>query len=57
MNSAQQEMFKKVHDQPIFRGLTDEEFAELMAKCKRNYYRKSEKVKYFITPHEGLLLI
>ncbi|WP_342537743.1 DUF294 nucleotidyltransferase-like domain-containing protein [Sporosarcina sp. FSL K6-1540] len=57
MNSAQQEMYKKVHDQPIFRGLTDEKFAELMAECKLTYYRKSAKVNYFITPHEGLLLI
>ena len=57
MNSAHQEMYKIVHDQPIFRGLTDTKFAELMAECKLTYYQKSEKVNYFVTPHEGLLLI
>ncbi len=57
MNSEQQEMYKKVHDQPIFRGLSGAEFAELMAECKLTYYRKAKKVDYFRTPDEGLLLI
>ena len=57
MSSEQQEMYKKVHDQPIFRGLSGTEFAELMAECKLTYYRKAEKVDYFKTPDEGLLLI
>lgn len=57
MNSTHQEMYKIVHDQPFFRGLTDKKFAEVIAECKLTYYPKSEKVNYFVTPNEGLLLI
>jgi len=57
MKSIHQEMYKIVHDQPIFRGLTDIKFAKLMADCKLTYYQKAGKKKYFVTPHEGLLLI
>ncbi len=57
MNDDQQEIYKKVHDQPIFKGLSNTEFAEQMADCKLTYYQQSKKVDYFKTPDEGLLLI
>lgn len=53
----QQAMYEKIHNQTLFKGLSDDEFTIAMNQCKLSYYRKAEKVDYFKTPDEGLLLI
>ncbi|WP_342514957.1 DUF294 nucleotidyltransferase-like domain-containing protein [Sporosarcina sp. FSL K6-1522] len=55
--SEQREFVDKVHDLPLFKGVSDEEFTSLLAACKLTYYRRSEKVDYFQTPNEGLFII
>jgi len=57
MSSEQKLIYELVHEQLLFKGLSDTEFTKLMAECKITYYQKSGKMDYFRTPHEGLLLI
>jgi len=56
-STEQQEIYKKIHNQTLFKGLSDDEFTAVMSQCKLSYYRKAEKVDYFKTPDEGILLI
>ncbi|USK86014.1 DUF294 nucleotidyltransferase-like domain-containing protein [Peribacillus asahii] len=53
----QKELMEKVHNQPLFKGVSNETFLQLMDDCELQYYRKSEKIPYSKHPHEGLLLI
>lgn len=53
----QQAMYEKIHSQTLFKGLSDDEFTAAISQCKLSYYQKAEKVDYFKTPDEGLLLI
>ncbi|MFC0561052.1 DUF294 nucleotidyltransferase-like domain-containing protein [Halalkalibacter alkalisediminis] len=51
----------KFHDQirkhPIFVGLSDSKFEEILGACVLKHYNRNEKVLYSKTPREGLLLI
>ena len=55
--SEQRELVDKIHDLPLFKDVSDEEFTLLLAACKLTYYPKFKKVDYFKTPDEGLFII
>ena len=55
--SRQKELYKEIHAQPLFKDLADDEFSLLITECELKYHKKSEKVDYYKTPHEGLFLI
>lgn len=51
------ELYEQIHKHPLFSGVPNEEFVQLMESCNLKHYEKSEKVLYSKTPREGLLLI
>ncbi|WP_216829924.1 DUF294 nucleotidyltransferase-like domain-containing protein [Alkalihalobacterium elongatum] len=51
------DLFEQIHKHPLFQGVLDSEFVNLMEKCTLKHYNKAEKVLYSKTPREGLLLI
>ncbi|MEB1809700.1 MAG: DUF294 nucleotidyltransferase-like domain-containing protein [Bacillaceae bacterium] len=51
------DLFEQIHKHPLFQGVLDSEFTNLMEKCTLKHYNKAEKVLYSKTPREGLLLI
>ncbi|TWI59807.1 CBS domain-containing protein [Halalkalibacter nanhaiisediminis] len=46
-----------IRKHPLFVGLEESEFSELLGACALKHYEKAEKVLYSKTPREGLLLI
>lgn len=57
LESEHRALYKKIHDQPLFKGTSNDEFTALIAECELMYYQKSEKVIYFKTADKGLFLI
>lgn len=51
------ELHKVIHDHALFKATSDEEFTALLAACTLHHYPTSERMAYFKTPDEGLLLI
>lgn len=56
-NDQQIELHKKVHEHPLFKGISNEKFQQFIVKCQLNTYQKGEKIVYFKDPDEGLLVV
>ncbi|WP_096203076.1 DUF294 nucleotidyltransferase-like domain-containing protein [Bacillus sp. FJAT-45350] len=52
-----QELYEEIKQHPLFKGVTEQQFEQLMEKCTLKAYGKGDKVLYSKTPREGLLLI
>lgn len=50
-------LYDKVYNHKIFENISKEEFATFIADCQLKFYNKSEKLVYFKTPDEGIILI
>ncbi|WP_172372856.1 DUF294 nucleotidyltransferase-like domain-containing protein [Sporosarcina jiandibaonis] len=57
LESEHRTLYKKIHDQPLFKGTSNDEFTGLIAECELKYFQSSEKIIYFKTAEEGLFLI
>lgn len=50
-------LYDKVYNHAIFENIPKKEFATFIANCQLKHYEKSEKIVYFKTPDEGIVLI
>lgn len=50
-------LYNKVYNHTIFENISEEEFATFIADCQLKFYKKNEKLIYFKTPEEGIILI
>lgn len=57
MNVHEQELIEKIRNLPLFKGVSNETFIELLKNCELKYYKTSKKITYSKKPKEGLLLI
>jgi CBS domain-containing protein len=57
MTQQENNFREQIRKHPIFVGLSDAQFDEILVQCVLKHYKKDEKVLYSKTPREGLLLI
>ncbi|KHF38750.1 DUF294 nucleotidyltransferase-like domain-containing protein [Halalkalibacter okhensis] len=57
MRALENKFHERIRKHPIFKGLSDHEFAECLGACALRSYQKGDKVLYKKAPREGLLLI
>lgn len=50
-------LYEKVYNHTIFENISKEEFETFIADCQLKFYKRSEKLVYFKTPEEGIILI
>ncbi len=50
-------LYNKVYSHTIFKNIPEKEFSTFIANCQLKYYKESEKLVYFKTPDEGIILI
>ncbi|MFS0576591.1 DUF294 nucleotidyltransferase-like domain-containing protein [Sporosarcina sp. 179-K 3D1 HS] len=53
----QKDQLEKIHEQPFFRTMSKEDFEKVIVHCELKHFPTTEKLDYFRTPQEGLLLI
>lgn len=51
------DLHSKILKHPLFQGVSEQVFQELIEECELRFYEKGESVLYSKTPREGLLLI
>lgn len=57
MSVHEQELIERIRNQPLFKGVSNESFIELLKTCELKHYNTSEIIAYSKKPQEGLLLI